>query len=330
MKELRELRMFVVMNEEEEYEIIEEKESIEKGLAVLKVKQDNKTCVELSINFVVGLNDSGTMKIRGKLQGMKVIIMIDCGVPHNFISEKIVKSLQIPTKETAHHGVILRSGTAIQGKGVCENVEIQLKNWNLKFCNNGKQISIKGDPSLTKARISLKSMFKTWGDQYEGFIIECRIVEVTNNGKVELNSTEATFTELDPIHIVLKQYEDIFEWPKKLPPRREIKHHIYFKESTDPINVRPYTYGYHQKEEMEKLVEEMLASEVMRPSKSPFTNLVLLVQRKNGSWCFCVDYRAVNNATVLDKFSIPVVEELLDELNGTTLFSKFNLKYDYH
>ena len=110
----------------------EEKESMEKGLAVLEVKEDNKTYVELSINSVVGLNDLGTMKVRGKLLGMEVIIMIDCGATHNFIFEKILKSLQIPTKETAYYGVILGSGTAIQGKGVCENVEIQLKNWNLK------------------------------------------------------------------------------------------------------------------------------------------------------------------------------------------------------
>ena len=54
--------------------------------------------------------------------------MIDCGATHNFISKKIVESLQIPTKETAHYGVILGFGTAIQGKGVGEDVEIQLKN----------------------------------------------------------------------------------------------------------------------------------------------------------------------------------------------------------
>ncbi|KAA0051392.1 ty3-gypsy retrotransposon protein [Cucumis melo var. makuwa] len=205
MKELRELRMFVVVGEKEEYEIVEENEPAEKGLAMLEVKDDNKAFVELSINSVVGLNDPGTMKVRGKLRDMEIIIMIDCGATHNFISEKLVKSLQITTKETAHYGVILGSGTAIQGKGVCKDVEIQLADWTLKedflplelggadvilgmqwlhslgviaihwknltfaFTGNGKHICIKGDPSLTKARISLKSMFRIWGDQDEGF-----------------------------------------------------------------------------------------------------------------------------------------------------------------
>ncbi|KAA0066183.1 Ty3/gypsy retrotransposon protein [Cucumis melo var. makuwa] len=339
IKELRELKMFVVIKEGEEYAIIEENATEEKTLAVLQVEEEQKAYAELSINSVVGLNDPGTMKVRGKLQEREGIILIDCGATHNFNSEKLVKSLHLPIRETAHYGVILGSGTAIQGKGVCEDVEIQLMNWSVKEeflplelggvdVILGKQICVKGDPSLTKARISLKSMFKTWVDQDEGFLIECRAVEVCE--EIEQCSTGTVHSETGLVQMMLKQFEDVFEWPKKIPPRRKIEHHIHLKEGTNPINVRPYIYGYQQKAEMEKLVEEMLSSGVIRPSNSPFLSPVLLVKKKDGSWRFCVDYRAVNNATIPDKFPIPMVEELFDELNGATVFSKIDLKSGYH
>lgn len=81
-----------------------------------------------------------------------------------------------------------------------------------------------------------------------------------------MNSTISKETEESDetkglIASVLNQYNDVFEWSEKLPPRRSVEHHIHLKMDTNPVNVRPYRYAYHQKEEMEKLVGEMLASE---------------------------------------------------------------------
>ena len=92
----------------------------------VEITDESKTCVELSINSMVGLSNPGTMKVRGKIQDREVVVLIDYRTTHNFISEKLVNDLQLSTRETSHYGVILGSGTAMKGKGIYEAIELSL------------------------------------------------------------------------------------------------------------------------------------------------------------------------------------------------------------
>lgn len=132
------------------------------------------------------------------------------------------------------------------------------------------------------------------------------------------------------LQALLTKFSDVFSEPNFVPPRRSLDHAITLQQDAQPVNSRPYRYSPLQKDEIERQVMEMLQAGVIIPSMSPFTSPVLLVKKKDNTWRFCIDYRCLNDLTVKNKFPLPIVDELLDELAGTQFFSKLDLRAGYH
>lgn len=141
----------------------------------------------------------------------------------------------------------------------------------------------------------------------------------------ELNSVTGQI--IDPsISQLLDEFVDMFAESKALTPHWSHDYHIILKEGTPPVNVRPCRYPALQKDVIEKTVQEMLEAGVVRPSQRPYSSPIVLVKKKDDTWRMCVDYRELNNYTIKYKFPIPIIEELFDELHGSSYFSKIDLR----
>ena len=131
---------------------------------------------------------------------------------------------------------------------------------------------------------------------------------------------------------LLQEFEDVFqeEVPSGLPPIRGIEHQIDFIPRAVILNRATYRSNPEETKELQRQFEELMSKGYVRESMSPCALLVLLVPKKDGMWRMCIDCRAVNNITVKYRHPIPRLDDMLDELHRSCIFSKINLKSGYH
>lgn len=132
------------------------------------------------------------------------------------------------------------------------------------------------------------------------------------------------------IATLLSAFPSVFATPSALPPTRSCDHAIPLVSGASSVNIRAYRYPPTLKDEIERQVQEMLDKGFVQPSTSPFSSLVLLVQKKDGSWRFYIDYRYLNAMTVKSVYPIPMFDQLADELGSAKWFSILDLHSGYH
>ncbi|XP_071709300.1 uncharacterized protein [Rutidosis leptorrhynchoides] len=292
----------------------------------------------ISLHALLGQANPRALRMEGEIGHKSIQLMIDSGSSHNFIQERMVKYLNLALQPSDQFQVMVGNGQHLRCLGKCVAVTVTIQEYT--FDTDFFVIDLHGADAILGITWmeKLGDVTTNYKKRTMSFQVDGRSLVLQG---IPHNPLEPIFDvvkaplplppELHPaIASVLNYFVDIFAEPTGLPPERFLNHKINLLPNTQPVNVKPYRYPHFQKNEIEKQVEQMLSSGVIQPSTSCFSSPVLLVKKKDGTWRFCIDYRALNAVTLRDRFPIPTIDQLIDEFHGSTIFTKLDLRAGYH
>ncbi|KAK8939537.1 hypothetical protein KSP40_PGU020868 [Platanthera guangdongensis] len=162
--------------------------------------------------------------------------------------------------------------------------------------------------------------------------IDClsKVVTLRSEGQIEFKFEGPNGVACSLIS-VMQLFEDVF--PDELPgapPRREIDFSIELVPEARPVSRPPFRMTPKELAELKVQLQELLEQGYIRPSSSPWCAPVLFVKKKDGSMRLCIDYRELNKLTVKNKYPIPRIDDLFDQLVGSVVYSKLDLKSGYY
>ncbi|XP_049346719.1 uncharacterized protein LOC125811260 [Solanum verrucosum] len=210
--------------------------------------------------------------------------------------------------------------------------------------DDGKRVLVVRRSMSTLVREDLdqrKNLFHNWcrvQEQLCFFIIDsgscANVASVSMVEQLKL-PTRSELTSLSLPGVVsslLQGYEDLFpeEMPSRMPPLRGIEHQIDFVPGSQLSNKAAYRSNNQDTKELQIQVEELLEKGLIRESLSPCAVPMILVSKKDGSWRMCVNCRVINRITVKYRHHISRLDDMVDELCGSTLFAKIDLRSEYH
>ncbi|GJU51934.1 reverse transcriptase domain-containing protein [Tanacetum coccineum] len=281
-------------------------------------------------------------------------VLFDSGADRSFISISLASMLNIPsiTIDTFYDiemadGNLVSTNTVIKGCTLTllnQPFEIDLMpiklgsfdvvigmDWLSKYhakilCDkkvvhipiNGETLIIRGDRS--KTRLNLISCIKT--ERYISRGCQVFMIQV-----MEKKSDEKRLEDIP----VVKEFLDVFpEDLPGLPPVCQVEFQIDLIPGAAPVARTPYRLAPSEMQELSNQLQELTDRGFIRPSTSPWGAPVLFVKKKDGSFRMCIDYRELNKLTIKNHYPLPRIDDLFDQLQGSSVYSKIDLRSGYH
>jgi hypothetical protein len=260
------------------------------------------------------------------------VIPFDSGATHSFISPKFGTKVGLDFYHTKGTYMIAIPGSKIASNQICRDVPIQM----------GSNL-IKTDLILLNLEGMDILLGMDWMTRHQVLLdISSRAVEINScDYKATIlylpqrEYINSCFYAIEGIKLkdipVVCEYTDVFldNWPG-MPPDRDIEFIIELQPGTAPTSKRPYRIPPNELAELKVQLQDLLDKGFIRPSASPWGCPALFVKKKDHSLRLCVDYRPLNAVTLKNKYPLPRIDILFDQLAGANVFFKIDLRSGYH
>ncbi|MFS7976835.1 putative nucleotidyltransferase, Ribonuclease H [Helianthus anomalus] len=281
-------------------------------------------------------------------------VLFDSGADKSFVDQKFCKLLNMPVKTlNLKYEVELADGTIETVSTILDGCEISIKNHSFPLSlfpfklagfdiilgmdwlsHNQAQIVCNKKQTVLKTPCGESLTIR--GDTHYGLPEDVTMLKASRclkrgcviyMAQVIIEEPKPKIEDIP----VISEYPEVFpEDLPGLPPDRQVEFRIDIIPGAAPIARAPYRLAPTEMKELRTQLDELLAKGFIKPSSSPWGAPVLFVKKKDGSMRLCIDYRELNKVTIKNRYPLPRIDDLFDQLQGASYFSKIDLRSGYH
>ncbi|GJW89377.1 putative reverse transcriptase domain-containing protein [Tanacetum coccineum] len=263
------------------------------------------------------------------------IVLFDSGADYSFISTKFLPLINMkPSVVSPGYEIEIANGVIVEANKIIRGCRLELDGHtfiiDLILFGYGSFDVVVGMDWLSKLRAKIVCYEKIVQiPLFNGDILEVHGERPEGNLK-QLKTMKVNEPKLKDIPVV-REFPGVFpEDLSGLPPSREVEFCIDLIPGVVPVAKSPYRLAHTEMQELSNQLKELQEKSFIRPSSSPWGGLVLFVKKKDGSFRMCIDYQELNKLTVKNRYPLPRIDDLFDQLQGSQYFSKIDLRSGYH
>jgi hypothetical protein len=267
------------------------------------------------------------------INSIPAVILFDSRAMHSFISTRYANTNELPLQTMKKSLIVITPKGLVEANYMTNKLTLIIMGrefWSTHIVLKESSIDlILGMSWLRKAKTVIhcaKGTIELTSPKGERFEV---MINITASTRPAVYLVDGKFVGRN-IRVV-RDFPDVF--PEELPgmpPDREVEFVIDLLPRTAPISKRPYRMSVEKLKEFKKQLIELQEAGYIRLSSSPWGAPVLFVQKKDGSQRMSVDYRSLNDVTIKNKYHLPRIEDLFDQMRGARVFSKIDLRSGYH